>query len=49
MKNNAGMLLLGTWLIASGVIGLLGIMVPLSNIVLPIMAILAGVLIILRR
>ena len=47
--KNAGMLLLGIWLIASGVIGLLGTVVPLSNIILPIMAILAGVLIILRR
>jgi hypothetical protein len=49
MKHNAGMLLLGIWLIASGLIGLLGISVPLSNIILPIMAILAGALIIVRR
>lgn len=49
MKYHPGMLLLGIWLIASGVIGLLGIMLPLSNIILPIMAILAGALIIAKR
>ena len=49
MKQQPGMLLLGIYLIASGVIGLLGIAVPLSNIVLPIMAILAGALIIAKR
>lgn len=49
MKHNAGLLLLGIWLIASGVIGLFGIVLPSSNIVLPIMAILAGALIIAKR
>lgn len=49
MTQQPGMLLLGIYLIASGVIGLFGIAVPLSNIVLPIMAILAGALIIARR
>ena len=49
MKNNLGMPLLGIWLIASGLIGLLGISIPLSTIILPILAIAAGILIILKR
>jgi F0F1-type ATP synthase assembly protein I len=49
MKNNLGMLLLGIWLIASGVVSLLGITIPFGFIILSILAIAAGVLIILKR
>jgi hypothetical protein len=49
MKYHPGMLLLAIYLIVSGVIGLFGIVLPLSNIILPIMAILAGALIIAKR
>ncbi|MEW6543342.1 MAG: hypothetical protein AB1411_06985 [Nitrospirota bacterium] len=47
--KNLGTLLLGIWLIASGLISLIGIPIPFSTIILPVLAIAAGVLLLLKR
>mgnify|MGYP001037767567 FL=1 len=44
-----GVLLLGVWLIATGLLPLLGINVPASDIILALLAIAAGILILLKR
>ena len=44
-----GVLLLGVWLIATGLLPLLSINVPVSDIILALLAIAAGILILLER
>ena len=49
-SRNLGMLLLGIWLILTGLLPLLNVSVsPTVNMVLAVLAILAGLLILLRR
>jgi ABC-type thiamin/hydroxymethylpyrimidine transport system permease subunit len=48
-SRNLGMLLLGIWLIATGALPLLSITVPYSALILAVLAIAAGVLILLGR
>ena len=49
-SRNLGMLLLGIWLILTGLLPLLSVRVsPTVNMVLAVLAILAGLLILLRR
>jgi hypothetical protein len=47
--KNIGMLLLAIWLIIGGVAPLLGITLPGVGIIMPILAIAAGVLILIGR
>ena len=47
--SNLGMLLLGIWLILTGALPLLGISLGQLSILMPILAIVAGVLILLGR
>jgi hypothetical protein len=47
--RNLGMLLLGTWLIATGLIPLLRIRFPYSATALDALAVAAGILILLER
>jgi hypothetical protein len=49
LPSNLGMLLLGIWLIISGAVLLLGISLGGLAILMPILAIIAGVLIIMGR
>ena len=49
LADNLGMLLLAIWLIVTGLLSVLGVNFPSSGIVLAILAIAAGVLILLRR
>ena len=44
-----GHLLLGIWLLATGLISLLGIVVPHSGQVLAILAVAAGIFLLMRR
>lgn len=48
-KKKLGMLLLAIWLIASGVISLVHINFPLSDLLLAALAIVAGVLLLIDR
>jgi hypothetical protein len=48
-SRNFGTILLGVWLIASGLLPLLGISIPHSGLVLNLLAIVAGVLILIDR
>lgn len=49
-RRNLGMLFLGIWLILTGLLPLLNVRVsPTVNMVLAVLAILAGLLILLRR
>ena len=49
-KRNLGMLLLGIWLILTGLLPLLNVRVsPTVTMVMAVLAILAGILILLRR
>jgi hypothetical protein len=48
-SRNLGTILLGAWLIASGLISLLGVSIPHSGLVLNLLAIVAGVLILIDR
>lgn len=47
--RNLGMLLLGIWLIATGLIPLLNVTFPVIGLVMATLAIAAGILILLRR
>ena len=49
LTKNLGMLLLGVWLILGGVLPLLSLSVPGAGIIMPILAIAAGVLILIGR
>ncbi len=46
---NMGMLLLGIWLIATGLLPFLNLNIPNSNIILSVLAVVAGVLILIGR
>ncbi len=48
-KGNLGMLLLGIWLIASGLVPLLNISFPALGIILAVLAVAAGILLLLKR
>ncbi len=48
-KGGLGFLLLGIWLIVTGLLLLLDITIPYSDVVLALLAIAAGVLIILKK
>lgn len=49
LSKNLGMLLLAIWLIVSGLLPLLNINFPASGIVLALLAVAAGVLLLIRR
>ena len=49
INKNLGMLLLGIWLAVTGLIQVVSIPIPGISIILPFLAIVAGVLIILSR
>jgi len=48
-KGNLGMLLLGIWLIASGLLPLLNVGFPALGIILAVLAVAAGILLLLKR
>ncbi len=48
-KGGLGFLLLGIWLIVTGLLMLLQISIPYSDVILALLAIAAGALIILKR
>jgi len=48
-KGGLGFLLLGIWLIVTGLLMLLEISIPYSDVILALLAIAAGVLIILKK
>jgi hypothetical protein len=49
LTKNLGMLLLGIWLILTGLLTLLRLTIPESGLILAVLAIAAGVLILLGR
>ena len=49
LTKNIGMLLLGIWLIVTGLVQVFSISVPAIGTLLPLLAIAAGVLILLSR
>jgi len=49
LTKNLGMLLLAIWLILTGLISLLGLVFPYSGLILALLAIAAGVLLLLGR
>jgi hypothetical protein len=49
LTKNLGMLLLGIWLILTGLLALLRLTIPESGLILAVLAIVAGVLILLGR
>jgi hypothetical protein len=49
MTKNLGMLLLGIWLILGGLLPLLGVSLPGGGMIMAILAIAAGVLILIGR
>jgi len=49
LTRNLGMLLLGIWLILTGLIPLLGMSLGSLSLLLPVLAVAAGVLILLGR
>ena len=49
LTKNLGMLLLGVWLILSGLLPLLGLGIPGAGMIMGILAIAAGVLILVGR
>jgi hypothetical protein len=49
LTKNLGMLLLGIWLIVTGLLAVVHIPIPDINVLLPLLAIAAGVLILLGR
>ena len=49
LTKNLGMLVLAIWLILSGLISLLGLSFPYSSLILALLAIVAGVLILLGK
>jgi hypothetical protein len=49
LTKNLGMLLLGIWLIVTGLLQVVSIAIPGVDIILPLLAIAAGVIILLGR
>jgi hypothetical protein len=49
LPKNSGTLLLAIWLILSGLISLLGLSFPYSGLILALIAIVAGILLLLGR
>lgn len=49
VSSRMGMILLSIWLIAAGAVALLGVKFPGTEIILSILAIAAGILLLLRR
>jgi FtsH-binding integral membrane protein len=49
LSKNLGMLLLSIWLIATGLVALLGFRFPASDQILAILAVAAGILLLLKR
>jgi hypothetical protein len=49
LTKNLGLLLLGIWLILTGLLPLLRLTIPESGLILAVLAIVAGVLILLGR
>jgi len=49
VTKSTGMLLLGAWLILSGLLQLVNIAIPAVGTIMPLLALLAGVLIILGK
>lgn len=49
LTRNLGMLLLGIWLIMTGLVHVFSISIPAMGTLLPLLAIVAGVLILLGR
>lgn len=49
LTRQLGFQLLGVWLVAMGLFGLLSLAVPLMGVLLPILAICAGLLILIGR
>ncbi len=49
LTKNMGMLLLGIWLIVTGLVQTLSVGIPAVHLLLPLLAIAAGVLIVLNR
>ena len=47
--KNLGMILLGIWLILTGLLAIISIPIPFLNIIMAILAVAAGVLILLSR
>ena len=48
-RRNLGMLLLGVWLILEGLLPLLSITFPMQGMIMAVLAIAAGVLILMER
>jgi len=49
LPKNLGMILLAVWLILSGLISLLGLSIPYSGLILALIAIVAGILLLLGK
>jgi hypothetical protein len=49
LPRNLGMILLSIWLIVAGLLPLLNVSIPASDVILALLAIAAGVLLLLRR
>ena len=49
LSGNVGIILLSIWLIVTGLLPLLNVNVPYSDIVLALLAVVAGVLLLIRR
>ena len=49
LSANLGMLLLGIWLIATGLLPLLAVNVPYGGVILAVLAVVTGILLLLRR
>ena len=49
LSGNLGIILLSIWLILAGLLPLLSVTVPYSDIVLALLAIVAGILLLIRR
>lgn len=49
LTKNLGMVLLGIWLIATGLVQILDLSIPYGNIILAGLAIAAGIIILARR
>jgi len=49
MRRSLGMLLLGIWLILSGLISLFGLALPYSGVIMGLLALVSGILIIAGR
>jgi len=49
LSGNLGIILLSIWLILAGLLPLLSVTVPYSDIVLAVLAVVAGILLLIRR